>query len=182
MSHVLSCCNKDKDKESAFIARGHSLQSSFFLFFFDGNLEESLSETWTASFKTTFSPMGAWWSNTQTFWLSCWVWMMTRWWHSSATFTSLIMTPLMMTTTMTTNTGMMVEVLLAWQRWVRAGGCTLRCFSRPREKPLSQRWSVQMSPGRLLFSSGRLRCGPAVKRADRVARSEDGDKQLWLKH
>lgn len=29
VSHVVSCCNEDKDKESAFIARGHSLQSSF---------------------------------------------------------------------------------------------------------------------------------------------------------
>lgn len=44
MSHVASCRHKDKDKESAFIARGHSLQSSFF-FSFVSNLKESLSET-----------------------------------------------------------------------------------------------------------------------------------------
>lgn len=51
MSRVISCRNKDKDKKSAFIVRGHSLQSSFFL-----NLQESLSETLTASIKTTYSP------------------------------------------------------------------------------------------------------------------------------
>lgn len=49
--HVVLCCNRDKDKQSAFIARGHSLQSLFL------NLKESSSETLTASIKTTYSPM-----------------------------------------------------------------------------------------------------------------------------
>lgn len=124
MSRVVWCGNKEKDKESAFIARGHSLQSSFFF-----NPKESLSETLTASIKTTYTPMSPRKERHPDF-------LEPRWWHSSDALTSSPVMPgttMMMMTMSTTNTGTLVDVFPGWRTETGEGG-TLRPVALPETR------------------------------------------------